>query len=288
MKTCPYCSEQIQDEAIKCKHCGEWLNKTRPADVIGKIGGFFKAGKKYIEEHQAKRAEQRYSHLFVPTADTPFSYNDVHLYASHLQVGSTRIEFDEIFAIIFYSSSQSYNGIASNTNITFTICFSPGDRVNLYPENAHEASIAKGTFLPIGSKKDIERIQFMFQLLEKFTVKYRLIRYVNEIKKKGFFNYIGSAEVYNNGDLKLKDGKIVNIKTAYDNGLVSFGTKFSGLKSSSYDPFAFTIYPSQGLKVRVFGFDLNSKIEINTIWNKDCFEAIVEQIVTKGKVVEMS
>jgi len=31
MKKCPFCAEEIQNEAIKCKHCGEFMNASDSA-----------------------------------------------------------------------------------------------------------------------------------------------------------------------------------------------------------------------------------------------------------------
>ncbi|MBE6287232.1 MAG: DUF805 domain-containing protein [Mediterranea massiliensis] len=43
-KKCPYCGEEVLTEALKCKHCGEWLNKEVTSSDLqqkGRSSGFF-------------------------------------------------------------------------------------------------------------------------------------------------------------------------------------------------------------------------------------------------------
>jgi hypothetical protein len=51
MKACPYCAEQIQDDAIKCRYCGEWLDGRSRGNVAPNV---FYSGQGYGLNYEYK------------------------------------------------------------------------------------------------------------------------------------------------------------------------------------------------------------------------------------------
>jgi len=62
MKTCPFCAEQIQEEAIKCRFCGEFLQKTEAQQPLADASTGDNAAAKAEVRSEAERVTKELLH----------------------------------------------------------------------------------------------------------------------------------------------------------------------------------------------------------------------------------